>query len=52
LKSDNIVSSGSPGALKHEMDIETALVTMERIIVKCENVATRAGENENGWRSW
>jgi hypothetical protein len=42
-------SSGSPGALKSNRRIESAPVTMERIILKREALATRAGENEKGW---
>jgi hypothetical protein len=52
LKSENIFSSGSPGALKNERHIETALATMERIILKRENLATRAGESEKVWGGW
>jgi hypothetical protein len=35
--------------MKNEKRIETALVTMERIILKHEDLATRAGESEKGW---
>jgi hypothetical protein len=49
LESDNICSFGSPGALKNERRIETALVTMEKIILNRENLAARAGESEKGW---
>jgi hypothetical protein len=52
LESDNIFSSGSPGALKNERHIKTALITMERIILKREDLATRVGESEKGWRGW
>jgi hypothetical protein len=48
LESDNIFSSGSPGALKNERHIETALVTIGRIILKRDDLATRAGESEKG----
>jgi hypothetical protein len=52
LKNDSIVSSGSPGALKNERHIETALITLERIRLKREDLATRAGESEKGWGWW
>jgi hypothetical protein len=45
LENDNIFSSGSPGALKNDRHIETALVTMERIILKRGDLAMRAGES-------
>jgi hypothetical protein len=46
---DKTFSPGSPGALENERRVETALVTMERIILKREDLATRAGETEKGW---
>jgi hypothetical protein len=52
LESDNIFSSGSPESLKNERHIETALGTMERIILKREDFAMRAGESEKGWGGW
>jgi hypothetical protein len=52
LENDNIFSSGSLGALKNERRIETALVTMERIILKGAGLATMEGENEKGWGRW
>jgi hypothetical protein len=52
LESDNIFSSGSQKPLKNERGIETALVTMEIIILKREDIGTRAGESAKGWGWW
>jgi hypothetical protein len=52
LESDNIFSFGSSGVLKNKRHIESALVTMEKIILKCEDLVMRAGEGEKGWGGW
>jgi hypothetical protein len=52
LESDNIFSSGSSGALKNESRIEAALATMDRMMLKREDLATRAGQSEKGWGWW
>jgi hypothetical protein len=48
LENDNIFSSGSPGGLNNKKPIETARVTMVRIILKREELATRVRERKDG----
>jgi hypothetical protein len=49
LESDDISSSGSLRALRNDRRIETARVTMKKIMSKREDLAMRAGESEKGW---
>jgi hypothetical protein len=43
LESDNIFSSGSPGSLKNERRIETALVTMEKNNIEAQGPCYEGG---------
>jgi hypothetical protein len=38
--------------MKNERHIETALVTIERIILKRKDLVTGAGEGEKDWKGW